>query len=75
MESLIVFVIHLIVLALVLGLLWWLVNVVCGVLPPPIARVFRVGATVVFVLIAISWLLGDVGAWGTWGYGYRHHWL
>ena len=64
---------HLIVLCLVGGLLYWVITLVAGVLPPPIANVARVVMLVVLALVAISLLFGEVGFYDTsWGL-YRHH--
>jgi hypothetical protein len=62
---------HLLVVCLVLGLLWWAANAVVGLLPAPVGNVARVILIVLAVLILVGWLLGEVGDWGDWGYG--HH--
>ena len=68
------FLIHLIVLCLVLGLLWWALVAVSGLLPAPGGNIVRVVGTVVLVLIAVAWLLGDIGVFGGSGFGYRRRW-
>lgn len=73
MEALIMLFVHLLVLVLVFGLLYWIATLVIALLPPPIAGIARVILMVLLALIAISFLLGEVGLWGDWGYGYRHH--
>ena len=65
--------IHLIVLVIVFGLLYWLITLVCSVLPPPMQNVVRVVCLVLLAFIAISYLLGEAGVWGDWGYGYSLH--
>ena len=66
--------VHLLVLCLILGLAYWLVTLVVGVLPPPVAPVARVILLVLLVLIAISVLLGESGIWGWGGNYHRHVW-
>jgi hypothetical protein len=66
---------HLLVLFCVFGLLYWIVTLVAGVLPPPIANVARVVMLVVLALVAISLLFGEVGFYDTsWGLYRHHHW-
>jgi hypothetical protein len=65
--------IHLVVLVLVFALAYWLIVTVCSVLPPPMQNVVRVVLLVLLCLIAISYLLGEAGLWGDWGYGYHEH--
>ena len=65
--------IHLLIFCLLLGLGYWLVTLVVGVLPPPVAPIARVLLLVLLVLIAISALLGETGYLGGWGY-HRHAW-
>ena len=65
--------VHILVLCLVLGLLYWLVTLVVGVLPPPMQQIARVVLTILLVLIAISVLLGESGLW-VWGGYHRHAW-
>jgi hypothetical protein len=68
--------VHLLILCLVGGLLYWLVTLIVGVLPPPIATVARTILLVLLLLIAIGFLLGEVGVYDTsWGwYGHHRHW-
>jgi hypothetical protein len=64
---------HLLILCLVFGLLYWIVTLVAGVLPPPIANVARTVLLILLALVALSVLLGEVGIYDTsWGL-YRHH--
>jgi hypothetical protein len=72
MNDLVGLFVHILILCLVFGLLYWLVGLVASVLPPPIAGPVRVILLVLLVLIAISFLLGEVGLWGDWGYGHHH---
>ena len=65
--------IHLVVLVLVFALLYWLIVLVCGVLPNPPANAVRVVLLVLLCLVAISYLTGEAGLWGTWGLGYHEH--
>jgi hypothetical protein len=65
--------VHLLILALVFGLLYWLVTLVVGILPPPVAGIARVILLVLLVLIAILFLLGEVGILGDYDWSYRHH--
>ena len=65
--------VHLIVMCLVLGLLFWLVTLVVGILPPPMQVPARAILTVLLILIAISVLLGESGLWSWSGY-HRHAW-
>jgi hypothetical protein len=58
--------ISLLVTVIVIGLLYYCVTLLP--LPEPFKRI----AVVIFILIAIIWLLGFVGVWGPqpyWGYG------
>lgn len=73
MEGLVALFVHLLVLILVFGLLYWVVSLIISMLPPPIAGIARVILLVLMALIAISFLLGEVGLWGDWGWGYHHH--
>lgn len=73
MDSLVMLFVHLIVLCLVFALLYWVVTLICGVLPPPIQAPLRVALLILLALIALSFLLGEAGVWGTWGYGYSSH--
>jgi hypothetical protein len=54
----------LIVYALVLGLLYWLVDYLLGVfpLPDPIGRIIRAAVIVIIVLILVGLLLSFTGA-------------
>jgi hypothetical protein len=66
--------VHLLVLCLVGAILYWVIMLVVGILPPPIAPIARVILLVLLALIAIGVLLGDVGVVDTnWGW-YRHRW-
>lgn len=58
-QSLIMAVIGLIILGLIVGLLWWLVDY-CGV-PEPINRVIRVVIAIMVVLVLINFLLSIIG--------------
>lgn len=58
-ESLIALVIYLIVIGLIFGLLWWLVDY-CQ-LPEPFNKVVRVVLAILAVLIVISVLLSFLG--------------
>ena len=68
--------VHLLILCLVLGLLYWIVTLVVSVLPPPIAQPARVILLILLALIALGVLLGEVGIYDTsWGwYGHHHRW-
>ena len=65
--------IHILVLCLVMGLAYWLVTLVVGVLPPPVAPIARVILLVLLVFIAISVLLGETGMWNWGSLGYHRH--
>jgi hypothetical protein len=53
--------IHLLVLCLVGAILFWLIQLVTGLLPGPVAQPARVILFCILGLIAIGVLLGDVG--------------
>jgi len=74
METLVVLFIHLLLFAAVFGLLYWIVVLVCGALPPPVQNAARAIGLILLALMAILFLLGEFGAWGTWGWGYHRHW-
>jgi heme A synthase len=75
MESLVFVFVHLLCAILVFALLYWLVILVVGILPPetkpPIRNAIRAVLLILLILIAICFVLGEVGMWGTWGYGYH----
>jgi len=64
--------IHLLVLALVGGLIYWVVTIVAAQLPAPAGNIVRVIATVILVLILIYFLLGEFGGIGGPYYSHRH---
>ena len=73
MEASITFLMHLVALVIIFGLLYWLITLVCSIIPAPVQAPIRVILLVILVLIAISVLTGELGVWGDWGMGYRHH--
>jgi hypothetical protein len=54
----------------------WFVNIVTSlpILVEPVKSLVRVLLLGLLVLFAISFLLGDLGMWGTWGWGYHRRW-
>ncbi len=70
MEIFMLFV-HLLVLVLVFILLYWVVKLLASIAPTPIAKQVEVVLTILLALMAIAFLLGDFGYWGTWGL-HRH---
>jgi hypothetical protein len=62
-------ILHLLVFAVVFGLLYWCVVLICRLLPAPVANVLRVVALVLLALCAISFLLDDFGIWRSWSWG------
>jgi hypothetical protein len=73
MEGLLLVFVHILCLVLVGALFYWLVTLLVGLLPAPIANPVRVILLILLILIAICFILGEVGLWGTWGYGYTYH--
>jgi uncharacterized membrane protein YwzB len=73
MPELMTLFVHIIILVIVFALCYWALNLVCSILPAPIAPQVRVLLLVLLALVAISFLLGEFGMWGTWGWGYRRH--
>jgi hypothetical protein len=67
MEPILMLFVHVLVLVLVFALLYWIVTLVTGLLPPPIAGTVRVILLVLLALLAIAVLCGDLGVWGDWG--------
>jgi hypothetical protein len=67
--------VHVLILAVAFAVLYWVIGLICSIMPPPIASIARVILLVLLALIALSLLLGEVGMWGDWGLGYRgvHH--
>jgi hypothetical protein len=63
--------VHLLVLCLVFGLAYWLVTLVVGILPAPVAKAAQVILLVLLCLIAISILLGEAGFYDT-SWSWRH---
>jgi hypothetical protein len=76
MESIVVLFLHIIIAAIVFSLLLWFVNLVTSlpILVEPVKSLVRVLLIGLLVLFAISFLLGDLGMWGTWGWGYHRRW-
>jgi hypothetical protein len=72
MGALIAFLIHLLVLCLVFGLLYWVAMMIVGLLPPPVAQPARVVLCILLALIALSFLLGEVGFGWDPAWSYRH---
>lgn len=72
MLAFVAFLIHLLILVIVFGLLWWAATAVIGLLPQPIANVARVLLIVLFALTAVGILLGEFGFYET-TWSYRHH--
>jgi flagellar biosynthesis protein FlhB len=71
MATLIGLLVTLLIGALIFWLLWWALNAITALLPPPIAQVVRVIGIVILVLFAISFLTGGMGFWDApWAY---HH--
>ena len=62
--------VHVLILALVAGLVYWIVTLVAGLLPPPIGNVVRVVALVLLAIAVIGWLLGEAGL----GVRHWHRW-
>jgi hypothetical protein len=62
--------IHLLILCLVGALLYWLITLITGILPAPVANVARVVLLCILGLLAIGVLLGDAGLYSSW----RHRW-
>jgi hypothetical protein len=71
MEPLIILFVHVLIWALVFALLYWIVTLICSVLPAPMANTARVILLVLLALIALTFLLGEFGLWGEWGFGYH----
>jgi hypothetical protein len=67
---------HLVVFAIVVGLLWWAVKTVLA-LPPlaPVAPYAKAILVLLVVALALGFLFSELGTWGEWGVGYRRHWL
>lgn len=65
--------IGLLILCIVVGLVYWAVMAIVGLLPAPIGNIVRVVALILMVLVVISFLLGETGLGGSW-YWHRHHW-
>lgn len=73
MESLLMLLVHLLVMALVFGLLYWVITLVVAVIPPLFQNDVRAILFVILAIIAIGFLLGEFGLYGTWGFGSGHH--
>jgi hypothetical protein len=65
--------IHLLILCLVIGIVYWLITLVVSVLPPPIANAARVVLLCILGLMAIGVLLGETGLYGS-PLGWHHRW-
>ena len=71
MEPILSLFVHLLVFLLVFALLYWIVVLVCGVLPAPVQNVARTILLAMLALIAVLLLLGEFGVWGSWGWHHR----
>jgi hypothetical protein len=66
---------HLIVLCLVFALLYWMIVLVTGLLPAPVATAAKAVLLVLLAFLALGVLLGEVGVWdASWGLWHRHRW-
>jgi len=76
MESILVLFLHIIIAAIIFSLLVWFINIVTAlpILVEPVKSLVRVLMLFLLVCFAISFLLGDIGWWGTWGWGYHRRW-
>ena len=74
--------IQLVCAVLVFVVLYWVINLVCSLPGPGPAsppgpassrQTLRIVLLLILALFALSFLLGEAGMWGTWGYGYHFH--
>jgi hypothetical protein len=73
MDPLVALFVHVIVLACVFLLMVWVARKASQLAEPPMqAKVFA-GLCVLIGLLALMFLLGEIGLWGTWGFGYHRH--
>lgn len=60
------FLIYLVIVCIVLGLLWWILNMIP--LPPPVKQIATVVFVVICAIILIYMLMGLVGTAPHWGF-------
>lgn len=76
MESIAVLFVHLIIFVLIFSIAYWMINLIVSAVPavPPFAGSVNLIRALLFCLLgilAISFLCGEAGWWGTWGWGYH----
>jgi hypothetical protein len=69
-EPFIVLLLQILVFAIVFAVLYWIVGLIASLLPAPIGNVVRVLCLVILGLLALSFLLGEFGIWGDWGWSH-----
>lgn len=63
--------VHLIILLLVGSILYWMAGKLAVLAPAPVQAKVLAALYVLLGCLAIMFLLGEVGLWGTWGWGYH----
>jgi hypothetical protein len=76
MDSIVGLFVHIIIAVLVFSLFYWMVQLITSVpgIPEPMRATLRVVFLILLCLMAILFLLGDLGMIGTWGWGYHRRW-
>jgi len=75
MEGLVILLVQVLVFAIVFAILFWIVGLIASLLPQPMQNIVRVLCLVILGLFALSFLLGELGLWGDWGWSHPrwHH--
>jgi hypothetical protein len=73
MDSIVVLFVHILAFCLCFGLLYWIVTLISGTIPPPAQATARAVMLVLLALLALSFLLGEFGIFGPVSWGYSRH--
>jgi hypothetical protein len=77
MPALVYLLVHLFVAVLIFLLLYWGIVSLCAIIPSPgppalpIQAIVRVFLILLLIVLAISFLTGEAGWWGDWGWAYH----
>lgn len=78
MEHLIVLLWHLLVVVVILAIVFAILKALLDFFlpaPSPTRNLIVVILKCIVALILLSWIIGEIGVWGTWGVGYGKHWF
>jgi len=72
MDQVVELFISILVALLIFAILFWLARLTAALFPPPMQAKVQTFLYILLGLFAILFLLGDIGVWGTWGWGGHH---